>query len=164
VAAFPRLGHSDGVFALAYSQDGRYLVSGSGDREIKIRDTQSGREPRTLSGHTGPVKSVAFSPGGELRPRSSSGLAPALSRLEAVTPDKEYRFTLPVRLDPGLNLIEVVADDDFNYGLKTVYVNAPQRPEQKGDLWLLAIGINDYANNGGYTVFTGGAKFAPGRR
>jgi hypothetical protein len=88
--------------------------------------------------------------GGELRPLAVSGIVPSLSRLEITSADRQYEFTIPVNLDPGLNRIEVVAVNDFNYGLKTVYVNSPQTQEQKGDLWVLAIGVNDYADNPDY--------------
>ena len=41
------------------------LASGSRNRTIKLWDVASGRELRTLSGHTGDVLSVAFSPDGK---------------------------------------------------------------------------------------------------
>ncbi|MDR2078954.1 MAG: WD40 repeat domain-containing protein [Treponema sp.] len=88
--------------------------------------------------------------GGELRPLSARGLAPTSSRLEVTSEDRQYEFTISVNLDPGLNHIEVVAANSFNYGLKTVYVNSPRTREQKGDLWVFAIGVNDYADNPNY--------------
>jgi hypothetical protein len=89
--------------------------------------------------------------GQELRQVSANGLAPANTRLAASTQDKQFEFTVPVNLDPGFNHIEIVAANDYNYGLKTVYVNAPETDtEQKSDLWVLAIGIDDYADNPDY--------------
>ena len=40
--------------------------------EVKVRDAQTGRETLTLTGHTGQVRSVAFSPDGR---RLASALA-----------------------------------------------------------------------------------------
>jgi WD40 repeat protein len=51
---------------VAFSPDGRLLASGSDDKTIKLWDVASGREVRTLSGHTSWVRSVAFSPDGRL--------------------------------------------------------------------------------------------------
>jgi WD40 repeat protein len=69
-------GHTDNVRSVAFSPDGRLLASGScGQRdssgdciqdEIKLWDVATGREVRTLSGHTDNVRSVAFSPDGRL--------------------------------------------------------------------------------------------------
>jgi WD40 repeat protein len=51
---------------VAFSPDGRLLASGSDDKTIKLWDVASGREVRTLTGHTDDVNSVAFSPDGRL--------------------------------------------------------------------------------------------------
>jgi len=65
VTVYPQLGHSDKVSAIAYSPDGKHIVSGSYDKTIKIWDAESGREIRTLSGHTTAVSCVAYSPDGK---------------------------------------------------------------------------------------------------
>jgi serine/threonine protein kinase len=57
-------GHSETVFSVAYSPDGRYLASGSKDKTIKIWEVATGKGLRTLTGHSGVVLSVAYSPDG----------------------------------------------------------------------------------------------------
>jgi WD40 repeat protein len=57
-------GHSDWVYSVAYSPDGRRLVSGAHDNTIKIWDAETGALIRTFSGHNGWVLSVAYSPNG----------------------------------------------------------------------------------------------------
>ena len=58
-------GHSDRVFAVAYSPDGTRMVSGSGDNTVRLWDTASGSELKCFRGHTHWVRSVAFSPCGQ---------------------------------------------------------------------------------------------------
>jgi WD40 repeat protein len=51
---------------VAFSPDGRLLASGSEDNTVILWDVETGKQIRTLEGHTGPVQSVAFSPDGRL--------------------------------------------------------------------------------------------------
>ncbi|CAK7206518.1 hypothetical protein SEUCBS139899_009314 [Sporothrix eucalyptigena] len=55
-------GHSDFVKALAFSPDGKRIVSGSDDATVKIWDLASNACVLTLKGHKSKIKSVAFSP------------------------------------------------------------------------------------------------------
>jgi len=57
-------GHNDEINTLTISPEGKYIISGSEDKTIKIWDTESGRLIKTLKGHKDAVKSVAISPDG----------------------------------------------------------------------------------------------------
>ena len=59
-------GHSDAVSACGFSPDGRLLVSGSGDRTLKLWEVRSGKCLRTLEGHSDGVQACGFSPDGSL--------------------------------------------------------------------------------------------------
>jgi WD40 repeat protein len=48
-----------------YDQEGKYLVSGSTDTNVKIWDLRTKSSIRTLKGHTKPVNCVSFSPDGK---------------------------------------------------------------------------------------------------
>ena len=54
-------GHTDGVNSVAFSSDGRLLVSGSHDQTVKLWDVQTGGTIQTFSGHTELVFSVSIS-------------------------------------------------------------------------------------------------------
>ncbi|MDW7973025.1 MAG: caspase family protein [Thermodesulfovibrio sp.] len=56
--------HSKGVTSIAFSPDGKYIISGSKDNTVKLWEVSSGKEIMTLIGHSGWVTSVAFSPDG----------------------------------------------------------------------------------------------------
>ncbi|KAB8238294.1 WD40 repeat domain-containing protein [Aspergillus alliaceus] len=57
-------GHSGTVSSVAFSPDGLTLVSGSGNKTIKLWDTTTGTHRQTLEGHLDWIRLVAFSPDG----------------------------------------------------------------------------------------------------
>ncbi len=57
-------GHTDLVYGIQWSPDGRRIASSSFDRSIKIWDAGTGHEVLTLHGHDDRVWSVAWSPDG----------------------------------------------------------------------------------------------------
>jgi len=54
-------GHSEQITGLQVSPDGDFVVTSSNDKLIKIWDVKTGRELRTIQGHTQAVKSLALS-------------------------------------------------------------------------------------------------------
>ncbi|HEY7426047.1 MAG TPA: sigma-70 family RNA polymerase sigma factor [Gemmataceae bacterium] len=59
-------GHELPVISLAFSPDGRTLVSGSNDRTVRLWEVATGKEIAVLKGHKREVATVAFSPDGRL--------------------------------------------------------------------------------------------------
>ena len=66
-----RMRHGGQVNAIAFSPDGKHVLSGAWDRSIVLWDVKTARRVRTFEGHKGPtpiqgaVWSVAFSPDGK---------------------------------------------------------------------------------------------------
>ena len=66
-AAFPPCvaileGHSDSVWGVALSHDGRLVASASGDKTVRLWAEETGESVAILVGHTARVNAVAFSP------------------------------------------------------------------------------------------------------
>ncbi len=62
---FTYSGHSDYVSSVAWSPDGKYIVSGSIDGRIQVWDATSGNHIYTYAGHSDAVFDVAWSPDGK---------------------------------------------------------------------------------------------------
>ncbi|PVH70486.1 hypothetical protein DL98DRAFT_472631 [Cadophora sp. DSE1049] len=56
--------HTGVVYSVAFSPDGRQVVSGSWDKTVRLWDAVTGAALQTLEGHTSSVSSVVFSPDG----------------------------------------------------------------------------------------------------
>jgi WD40 repeat protein len=58
-------GHSNMVSSVAFSPDGKRIVSGSWDKSIRIWDADTGSKILELRGHSNWIRSVASSPDGK---------------------------------------------------------------------------------------------------
>jgi WD40 repeat protein len=58
-------GHRGAVRSVAFSPDGRFILTASDDRTARVWDVKTGREVSVLRGHRRGVQSAAFSPDGK---------------------------------------------------------------------------------------------------
>lgn len=59
------IGHSQLIACVAFSPDGKYVLTGSGDTTARLWNRQTGKEIRQFVGHSASVQGVAFSPDGK---------------------------------------------------------------------------------------------------
>jgi WD40 repeat protein len=59
------VGHTEGVLSVAFSPDGKQVLTGSYDQTARLWDAKTGHALQVLAGHTNWVWSVAFSPDGK---------------------------------------------------------------------------------------------------
>jgi WD40 repeat protein len=81
-------GHTDVVYTLAISPDGRTLATGSGDHTTRLWNIADPRQPdqiATLTGHSDTVRAVAFSPDGRTL---ATGSADHTARLWSTDPEQ----------------------------------------------------------------------------
>src|SRR5262245_64483307 len=61
-------GHAEAVYGIAFTPDGKHVVTASFDKTLKVWDAATGKELKTFGGpqgHQGLVLSVAVSPDGQ---------------------------------------------------------------------------------------------------
>ncbi|MCH7989243.1 MAG: Gfo/Idh/MocA family oxidoreductase [Planctomycetes bacterium] len=60
------IGHEKAALDVAFSDDGRFLISGGLDKRVHIYDVSTGKALGYFDGHVRPAECVAFMPGGEI--------------------------------------------------------------------------------------------------
>ncbi|HEY83786.1 MAG TPA: PQQ-binding-like beta-propeller repeat protein, partial [Chloroflexi bacterium] len=71
-------GHTDWVNGVAFSPDGKTILSSSGNGALILWNVETGDVIRHLEGHTGEVNSIAFSPDNETALSGSNDATPIL--------------------------------------------------------------------------------------
>jgi WD40 repeat protein len=51
-----------GIHALAFSSDGRFMISGGSDYTVKLWEVDPGKKLKQFNGHTGTIRALSFSP------------------------------------------------------------------------------------------------------
>ncbi|HEV2947979.1 MAG TPA: hypothetical protein VGX70_11410 [Gemmataceae bacterium] len=91
-------GHTETLYAVAFSPDGRMVTTGSFDKTIKLWDL-SGKEIRTYNGpagHQNLVLSLAFSRNGQMLASGSSDNTAKIWDVPLSSPLREFAFAAPV--------------------------------------------------------------------
>lgn len=92
----PQLGHAGALRGVAFSPDGRHVLTGAEDDDAVLWEVASGAEVRRFEGHRDDVSSVAFSPDGR---RALTGSADSTAALWDVATGAElvrFRFSTTI--------------------------------------------------------------------
>jgi DNA-binding beta-propeller fold protein YncE len=109
-------GHDDSVRTVAVTPDGKYVVSGSLDRTVRLWELETGKEVRRFTGHEHWVNSVAVTPDGRY---IVSGSWDNTARLWELATGKEVRrFT-----GHGRPVLSVAVTPDGQYVVSGSYDN-----------------------------------------
>jgi WD40 repeat protein len=110
-------GHTEAVYSIAYSPDGKYVVTGSFDHTLKLWDVAGGKEVRSYGGTTGHQKQVlcvAFSQDGQMIASGSVDNTLKVWDVPVSTPIRSYKAadaTLAVALSPDGTKLAVGGKD-----------------------------------------------------
>ena len=118
-----RFEHTDNVWSLAFSRDGRWLVSTHGDGAILLWDITERKRVASFNEHTDSVNALAFSPDGNRV--ASSGKDQSLIIWNAKSGKKEATLILdehsPIKYGEGIT--NITFSDE---GMSLVGVSTPQ--------------------------------------
>ena len=108
-------GHTDALYALALSPDGKQLATGGYDQKIKLWDLATGKEKNTLKGHNGSINALSYRPDGNVLASASADRTIKLwdpataARLDTFSQPLKEQFTVAFSID-GKTLVAGGAD------------------------------------------------------
>jgi WD40 repeat protein len=154
-AARPRLvvqlGHAAAVHAVAWSPDGRFVLTGSADHTACLWDAATGIEIQRYRGHTKAVHSVAFAPDGQTIITGSHDQT--IRFWHRATAQEQRQIKAVVYSSDHVNVVAVAPDGNQVLAAGTNLL-----------IWNLATGapplsLEGYVNNINYAAFSPDSRF-----
>ena len=152
-------GHTDSVSTLAFSPNGKLLVSGGADKTVRLWETETGKLRRTREEHTAPINTVAFSLSGERFWSASS----KDNTIRSWYPRDGGRWSSRVGGRTDITFITIACSYERETVAK-IYNSMPIRCTIKisANYWRVVSGHTDSINV--LTLYEGGKTFATGSR
>jgi WD40 repeat protein len=110
--------HSDTIFSLEFSHDGKYLASGAADKFLKVFDVATGKFVRSFEGHTHHVLGVSWKADGSVL--ASAGADNQIKVWNFETGEQTRSITHYAKQVTSIHFIGTEADTVSSGGDKTV--------------------------------------------
>ncbi len=104
--AGPPLAHKDAILAVAFSPDGRSVLTGSLDGAAQLWDTATSRAVGPAWRHEAPIRAVAFRPDGRMAVTAGNDRTARLWEVVAPLEGEAERIRLWIEVHTGLELDE----------------------------------------------------------
>jgi WD40 repeat protein len=158
-------GHQGYVTCVAYSPDGRFVLSGGSDKIIRLWDTETGDEVKQFIGHRCSIRVLAFSPNGRL---IISGSALKSTGDE---PDSYYVRLWEVEsgreicgFDPCKSITSVAFSPDGRFVVAGGYGNRGLIKEKWDNAWVWEVETGNMINSLAHRSFIKALAFSPNSR
>jgi WD40 repeat protein len=155
----PALAHQDAIHAVAFSRDGKKVLTGSVDRTAQVWDAQTGRPIGPAVEHPAAVEAVAFGPDGTFLTASRDGMVRLWEQPAEKSWFREFRhpdYVMAVAISPDGRLVATGSGHDAwlwdveTGASRSSLLGRGGEDSHRDDVWAVAF------SRDGRSILTGG--------